>query len=372
MDKVDIVIIGAGVIGLAVASEVSGTGKSVFMLEKNNCWGQETSSRNSEVIHAGIYYPQGSLKAKSCVYGRKMLYALCEKEGIPFKKTGKLIIATCEAEIETLNEVYNQAKSNGVDLQFLSKQDARKKEPDVFCLGALFSPETGIVDSHALMKYFLNKANANGVNLVCSSEVVGIEKQGREYKITVNNQGETISFLSRVVINCAGNNADKVAAMCGLDIEARGYQQYYLKGNYFRLSNKSKFVTRHLVYPVPQKRSLGVHTVLDLQGEVRLGPDEEEVEKIDYCVNENKKRFFFESARKYLTFIAEDDLSADMAGIRPQLRRPNRGNFRDFFISHENTLGFPGLINLIGIESPGLTASPYIGKYVAEMAMKIS
>lgn len=372
MDKVDIVIIGAGVIGLSIASEVGETGRSVFLLEKNNSWGQETSSRNSEVIHAGIYYPQGSLKAKACVYGRNMLYALCEKERIPFKKTGKLIIAACEAEREALNEVYNKAKSNGVDLRFLSKSDAHKKEPDVFCVGALFSPDTGIVDSHSLMKYFLNKAKSNGVNLVCDSEVVGIEKQGMEYKITVNNQGETISFLSRVVINCAGNNADKVAAMCGIDIKAQGYQQYYLKGNYFRLANRNKFVTRHLVYPVPQKRSLGVHTVLDLQGEIRLGPDEEEVEKIDYCVDENKKRFFFESARKYLPFITEDDLSPDMAGIRPQLRRPNRGNFKDFFISHEDTKGFSGLINLVGLESPGLTASPYIGKYVAEMVRKIS
>jgi len=367
MEKVDITIIGAGVIGLAIASEVSNKDRNVFILEKNSSWGQEASSRNSEVIHAGIYYPKGSLKAKACYEGRNILYSLCKDKGIGVKKTGKLIVAVDNVEVDKLEEIKKTASLNGVELTFLEKDDIKKMEPAVSAKAALYSPETGIVDSHNLMKHFISQAQSNGAELVCEAKVIEIKQEKTQYKIKIDNQGEIIEILSTVVINCAGNNSDEIAKLCGIDVEKEGYKQYYLKGNYFRLSDKYRDVTKHLVYPVPKENSLGIHTVLDLSGGIRLGPDEEKVEKFDYQVDEDKKNEFYQSVRKFLPAIEEESLSVDMAGIRPQLKNPNFGDFKDFIISHETDKGLSGLINLIGIESPGLTASPYIGKFVAQM-----
>jgi len=361
----------AGVIGLSVASCVAREGRNVFVLEKNDSWGQEISSRNSEVIHAGIYYKQGSLKAISCREGREALYALCPQHGIGIKKTGKLIVAVDENEVSVLKEIQKVAKNNDVNLIFLDREEVKKMEPSVSAIAALYSAETGIVDSHFLMKHFLDKAVSKGADLVCQAEVVEIEKQGSQYKIEINNQGERISVLSTVVVNCAGNNADKIASICGIDIKRQGYEQYYLKGNYFRLSDKYRNMTNHLVYPVPDKNSLGIHTVLDLSGGIRLGPDEEEVKEIDYKVTESKKKMFYESVKRFLPDIKEEDISSDMSGIRPQLRQPNVGDFKDFVVSHEEDKGLAGLINLIGIESPGLTASSFLGKHVSGMVDKI-
>ncbi len=371
MDTVDVTIIGAGVIGLSIASEIGRKDRAVLVLEKNNSWGQEASSRNSEVIHAGIYYQPGSLKAISCVEGRRMLYELCEKNAIPIKKTGKIIVAIEQSEIDFLKELYEKAKQNSAEVIFLDKEDVRKKEPTVSCLAALYSPETGIIDSHSLMKFFLNKAEDCAVDLVYDAQVIGIEPNHSGYKVEVENAGERVDFSSRLVINCAGLNADEIASWCGINIEQTKYEQYYLKGNYFRLSDKFANTMQHLIYPVPQEDSLGTHTVIDLQGGVKLGPDAEEVGEIDYTVNEDRKNDFYESVKEFLPSLEEDDLSPDMAGIRPQLRYPNSGDFRDFIIEHEDSKGLPGLINLVGIESPGLTASPYIGKYVADMVEKI-
>jgi len=371
MESVDIAIIGAGVIGLAVSSEIGQAGRSVFVLEKNSSWGQETSSRNSEVIHAGIYYQPGSLKAISCIKGRERLYSLCKENDIGFKKCGKLIVAVDESELEYIETLYENGIKNGVTLFFLGKEDVAKMEPKISCIKALYSPDTGIVDSHALMEYFLKKGKAKGVEVVCEAEVVGIEKKGEQYLIKINNQGEQIELLSRVVINCSGLNADKIAALCGIDIETEGYHQYYLKGNYFRLTDKFRNATQRLVYPVPDKNSLGIHTVIDLNGGIRLGPDEEEVGQVDYQVNEGRKQAFFTSVKKFFPEVEEDDLYSDMAGIRPQLRSPNNGDFKDFIISHEAEKGLPGLINLIGVESPGLTSSPYIAQYVGRIVDEI-
>lgn len=372
METVDITIIGAGVIGLSIASEIASEDKNIFILEKNNSWGQETSSHNSEVIHAGIYYDKDSLKAISCVEGRKMLYSLCEENGIGVKKTGKLIVAQHEDEVEYLENLQKNAEANGVALSFLDKKGIKQMEPNVSGITALYSPETGIIDSHFLMKYFLEKAKSNGAELVCGAEVIGIEKRRDTYLISLNNQGEIITMESRIVINCAGNNADKIAAMAGIDIKKCGYEQYYLKGNYFRLSDKFRDKTHHLVYPVPTANSLGIHTVLDLSGGIRLGPDEDEVKEFDYRVNENKKEEFYESVKQFLPCINKDALYPDMAGIRPQLRCPNRGDFKDFIISHEDSKGLPGFLDLLGVESPGLTASPYIARYVADILNGLS
>jgi len=231
----------------------------------------------------------------------------------------------------------------------------------------LFSPETGIIDSHALMKFFFNKAKANDVEVVYQAEVVGIERKAGRYVVEIVNQGERIDLSAEVVINCAGNSADNVAAMAGMDVEAYGYEQYYLKGNYFRLADKFRGMFDHLIYPVPGENFLGIHTVLDLSRGLRLGPDAQEVEEIDYRVDEGRRKVFFESAVRYIPSLKEDDLFPDTSGIRAQLRRPNKGDFRDFVICNEEEKGFPGLVNLIGIESPGLTSSLYIGRYVADI-----
>ncbi len=371
MEEVDVIIIGAGVVGLAVASEVGRQDRDVFLLEKNPFFGQEASSRNSEVIHAGIYYVAGSMKAMCCIEGRRLLYDLCERYGIENKKTGKLIVALDDSQVVDLERLYNNAKANGIKLNFLSSEEIRRIAPSVVAKSALFSSETGIIDSHALMKFFLNKAIANGVDVVYEAEVVGIIRRQNRYIVEVVNQGERVDLSTAVVINCAGNHADKIAAMVGLDIEKYGYEQYYLKGNYFRLADRFRGILRHLVYPVPDKNFLGIHTVLDLGGSLRLGPDAHEVDDIDYNVAEQRQQIFFEAAKRYLPMVKEEDLFPDTAGIRAQLRRPNRGDFRDFVICHEEDKGFPGLINLIGIESPGLTSSPYIGRYVADIVNRI-
>jgi len=367
MDTFDITIIGAGVIGLAAASEVSSSSRSVIILEKNEFFGEESSSRNSEVIHAGIYYPRGSLKASACIEGRRMLYDLCPAQKIGCAKIGKLIVAVDERELELLENVRKTASNNGVDLEPLTGEQVRKMEPRVTCRAGLLSPETGIVDSHRLMEYYLDKAREQRADLVFQAQVKDLGKEENVWRILIDNQGEQLEIDSRVVINCAGLQADKLAQMAGIDIQSRGYEQYYLKGSYFRLSDKYRGVTHRLVYPVPDKNSLGIHTVLDLNGGIRLGPDEEEVSSIDYRVDSDKRRSFYDSVRRFLPDLAEDDLSPDMAGIRPQLRRANETGFKDFIIRDETENGCEGLINCIGMESPGLTASPSIGRQVARL-----
>jgi len=371
METVDITIIGAGVLGLAVASEVSLSSRSVLILEKNHSWGQEASSRNSEVIHAGIYYKPGSLKAESCLEGRTMLYALCQEQNIGCKKIGKIIVAQTSQEEEYLRSLRDNALQNGVKLKLLSQREVADLEPEVTCMSGLLSSETGIIDSHGLMQYFLNKAQAQNADLVCEAEVVGLKKQNGGYLVEINNQGETIHLISRVVINCAGLYADRVAALCGIDPVAAGYEQNYLKGNYFRLSDKYRNTTQHLIYPVPLQNSLGIHTVLDLNGGIRLGPDEEKVETTNYEVDPGKKTAFYESVKKFLPHIEVDDLVPDMAGIRAQLKKPNAGDFKDFIIAHEADKGLEGLINLVGIESPGLTSSMSLARRVANIVDKI-
>jgi len=367
MDTFDISIIGAGVIGLAVASEVSSSSRSVIILEKNASFGEESSSRNSEVIHAGLYYPRGSLKATACVEGRRMLYDLCPAQKIGCEKIGKIIVATDERELELLEHVRKTAAGNGVDLEPLTGEQVNKMEPYVRCRAALLSPETGIVDSHRLMEYFLDQARAQQADVVYQAYVKDLKKSEDGWRILIDNQGEQLEIVSRIVINCAGLQADQIAQAAGIDIKACGYEQYYLKGSYFRLSDKYRGATKRLLYPVPDKNSLGIHTVLDLNGGIRLGPDEEEVSQIDYHVEPGKRLAFFESVQRFLPKLAEDDLTPDMAGIRPQLRHPNETGFKDFIIREETDKNMTGLINCIGMESPGLTAAPFIGLTVARL-----
>jgi len=369
MEKFEVTIIGAGVIGLAVACEIAAVKKNVCVLEKNNSFGQEASSRNSEVIHAGIYYPKGSLKTKLCIEGNALLYETCLKNKIPFKKLGKLIVAVSVSEICELEELFKNAKNNGVkEIEIITEQNIKKIEPNIEAKAAIYSKSTGIIDSHSLMKHLVLQAENKGAVITYNTEVAGIEKLQSGYKISIIDANkEKFVFMSEIVINCAGLQSDRIANLVGIDIDKENYNLYYCKGQYFRLSTaKSKYIAR-LIYPLPQAKlvGLGVHATPNMEGIVRLGPDEEYIEKnkLSYEVNDQKKTYFYNSVNKFLPFLKENDLSADTAGVRSKLQGPSQ-NFRDFIIREEKDLGFSGFVNTIGIESPGLTASLSIAKYI--------
>jgi L-2-hydroxyglutarate oxidase LhgO len=373
MEEAEITIIGSGVVGLAIAAEIAEEGKEILVIERHEHFGQETSSRNSEVIHSGIYYPKDSLKAKLCVEGNQLLYQLCTRHQISYQRIGKLIVASNDKEVEGLEALLAMGKDNGVsDLQILSQKEVQQIEPHINVLSALWSPSTGIIDTHSLMKYFETSAKTAGVDFAYGCEVEFIEKKPDGYEVGIRDaDGERFSFLSRIVINSAGLCADKVAALAGIDIDAAGYRIHYCKGEYFNLGGGKHKLIHHLIYPPPTTIALGIHTVLDLQGRVRLGPNAFYVNEIDYQVEEAHKREFLESTRPIFPFVEESDITPDMAGIRPKLQAQGEP-VRDFVISHEAALGLPGLINLIGIESPGLTASPAIAKYVKKMVEELS
>jgi len=358
MEEVNITIIGAGVVGLAIAAELSKKYDEIVVLEKHDKFGKETSSRNSEVIHSGIYYPQGSLKAKLCVEGAVLLYAYCEEHSIPHSRLGKLIVATDENEKRHLVELYNTGIQNGTQsLAFFNRNEITRAEPNVNAIAALFSPNTGIVDSHALMKSFYNTATASGVLFSFDSEVNFIKKNKNGYLIGIKN--DDYKFVSKVVINSAGLYSDHIAELAGIDIDSVGYRLRYCKGSYFSYAKKSPI--KMLVYPVPHKdlAGLGTHATLDLGGRLRFGPDAEFIDTLNYKVDINKRDIFYEGASKIINGLEKQAFIPDMAGIRPKIKGDG---VKDFVIKHEDDKGLKGLINLIGIESPGLTASLAIAK----------
>jgi L-2-hydroxyglutarate oxidase LhgO len=366
----DIAIIGAGVVGLAIAAQVASPKRVVYVLEKNEKFGLETSSRHSGVIHSGIYYPHDSLKAKLCVEGNRLLYELCQKNGIGYKRLGKLIVASSDEEVEQLQELQERGKRNGAkSLRIISRREMKKLEPNVEGVSALLSPWTGIVDSYGLMQHHIARAKDDGAQIAYKTKVAGIEKAADGYAVTVEENGKKgFTFTTRVLINCAGLYCDKIAGLVGIDTAKAGYRLHYCKGEYFSVGNgKNKMVSR-LIYPVPEPRvtGVGIHVTLDLEGRMRLGPSVEYVDSIDYSVDGKHKEAFYNSARKMLPFIEYEDLEPEMAGIRPKLQGPGE-DIRDFVIRDESDKGLPGLINLIGIESPGLTSSPAIARYVGEI-----
>lgn len=366
MERVDVIIIGAGVVGLAIASELSRTrAAEIVLLEKYPYFGAETSSRNSEVIHAGMYYPGDSLKAQFCVRGNHLLYELCEKNRIPYRKCGKLIVASTAEEMGKVEELYRQGNINGVaGLVMLNTQQINALEPEVRAKDALYSPETGLIDAHRLMQFYETQAASNGVMIAYQNEVTGLEKQADAYKVTIRDEtGGTFDILSGVVINSAGLNSDKVAEMAGIDPARHQYRLHYCKGEYFNVANRHTGRIRHLVYPVPTEYSLGIHTRLRLDGTLALGPSASYLNEINYEVDPELQSEFYNSVKDFLPYIQYDDLTPEMAGIRPKLQGPGE-KFRDFVISEESVKGFPGLINLIGIDSPGLTSAPAIAEYV--------
>lgn len=369
METVDAVIVGAGVVGLAVAYRLSGTFRHLAVFERNESFGMETSSRNSEVIHGGMYYPVGTLKARLCVLGRRALYELCAKHEISHAKIGKLIVATDPEEIPALEKIYELGIANGVEgLRMITRGELRVMESNVAGIAALHSAETGIIDSHRLMQFYADSAQRAGAYIVYRSEVTAITKNAKGYIVTVGSGTGVSEVQASVVINCAGLDSDDMAALAGIDIDKNGYRLHYCKGQYFRVSARKSAMIKRLVYPVPKPKAggLGIHATLDTSGSMRLGPDDGYLRRRekDYSVDLSRAAAFLDSARKLMPFLEAADLNADTAGIRPKLQEKG-GLFRDFVITDESANGCPGLINLIGIESPGLTASLAIAEYVA-------
>lgn len=371
MERIDITIIGAGVIGLALAERLSGSFPAVFVLEKNGSFGQETSSRNSEVIHAGIYYPRDSLKSRLCRTGNRLLYDFLRHNRIRHAQVGKYIVASDACELSALESLFRHARASGVEgLEWISTPaELSRRLPHIRCVGAFFSPSSGIFDTHAYMKTLVQLACAHGTEIAYETEFLGCERCSDEYLVTVREpDGTETQVRSRIVINAAGLSADRVASTMGIDILAAGYTLFYCKGEYFRVMGNTTSAVSSLVYPVPQRESLGVHLTPDLAGGLRLGPNATYIEKesADYTVDKAGADDFLRSAQKLMPSLQAADIYPDTAGIRPKLQGPADG-FRDFIIAHEEQKGFPGLFSLIGIESPGLTASLAIAEEVAAM-----
>lgn len=368
MEKVDCIIIGAGVIGLAIAHRLGNEKREILLLERHEHFGRETSSRNSEVIHAGIYYPKDSHKAALCVSGRHILYEFCETNGVPYKKTGKLIVAVHDGDDELLHNLLNKGRDNGVDdLVFITKKKIGALEPLVNTSCALYSPSTGILDSHCLMKKLEASAEKKGVMCVYGCEVKGVEHTGADFLVdVVDAHGENIKLKTDIVINSAGLESDTIAQMAGIDIDKEKYRIHFSKGEYFKINGKPSWFMNHLVYPPPRKASLGIHTVLDLQGQLKLGPGAFYIDTIDYDVNQEHAEDFYNAVKPFLSFLEPDDLSPDMAGIRAKRQAPG-DDFADFIITDEKAKGLPGFINCIGIESPGLTSCLAIADYVEKI-----
>jgi L-2-hydroxyglutarate oxidase LhgO len=365
MERVDCVVIGAGVIGLAVARRLAQAGREVIVLEAAEGIGTVTSSRNSEVIHAGIYYPAGSLMARMCVSGRHALYAYCREHGIPHHNCGKLIVATTPKETAKLASIRAHAEANGVDdLKTLTGEEARAIEPALNCDAALLSPSTGIIDSHAFMLALRGEAEDAGAALAFHTPL--LHARASDGRIELDTGGEApMSLECRCLINAAGLFASAVArSIEGMPIELIP-PSYLAKGNYFSCSARAPF--SHLIYPVPEPGGLGVHLTLDMAGQARFGPDVEWVESIDYAVDPSRAERFYPAIRRYWPTLPDGALMPSYSGIRPKIVPPAVAT-QDFLIQGHSAHGVEGLVNLFGIESPGLTSSLAIADYVGDLA----
>lgn len=359
-------IIGAGVVGLAIARQLSKRHEGVFVLEKHRKFGQETSSRNSEVIHSGIYYPKGSLKARLCVQGRHMLYDYCRQKEILHRQCGKFIVATDREESLQLQSILDQARKNGVESgRILDRDELQQHEPHVEGCRALYFDTSGIVDSHGLMKQLETDAVLQGVEMAYESQVTAIQKIDGGYEVTVADASGQFHFTTEAVVNAAGLGAYEISSMLGMDDPF--YRLYFWKGQYWAVGNGKHKLINSLIYPVPQAKltGLGIHATIDLNGGVKLGPDAVYLDggKPDYSVDPESGPGFYKAASRFLPFLEPDDLHPDQAGVRPKLQKPGDA-VRDFIIQEESNRGFPNFINLVGIESPGLTACLAIGEMV--------
>jgi L-2-hydroxyglutarate oxidase LhgO len=366
VERVECVVIGAGAVGLAIARALALAGREIVVLERARAIGTETSSRNSEVIHAGIYYPTGSLKARTCVEGKQRLYEYLPAHGIAFKRLGKLIIATDADQIPALERLKRQAEANGVmDLVWLDERQTKTMEPNLVCVAALLSPSTGIMDSHGLMLSFQGEAEAHGATVAFESPVVAgwIERDG--FRLEVGGS-EPSQIECRLLVNSAGLWAQGIAKKLEGLPAATIPGMYYARGCYFGLAGKAPFT--HLIYPAPEEKfaGLGHHMTLDLAGRARFGPDVEWIDKIDYTVDPKRAAQFYAAVRRYWPGLKDGSLMPDYAGVRPKLK-PKGEAAADFGIQGPATHGVAGLVNLYGIESPGLTASMALADEVVRL-----
>ncbi|XP_010673237.2 L-2-hydroxyglutarate dehydrogenase, mitochondrial [Beta vulgaris subsp. vulgaris] len=390
-EKVDCVVIGAGIVGIAIARDLAFKGREVLVLESAPTFGTVTSSRNSEVIHAGIYYPPKSLKARFCVKGREMMYKYCSERDVPHKKIGKLIVATRESEVPKLNELLVRGTENGVDgLRLMEASEAMRMEPELQCVKALFSPLSGIVDTHSLMYSLLGEAENYGAIFSYNTTVLGGNIKGNQIELFVTgsqslenfNEGITlqaeVKLLPKVVINSAGLAAVPLAKRL-MDLDNSVIPiAHYARGHYFSLSKTKVPPFRHLIYPIPEDGGLGVHVTLDLDGQIKFGPDVEWIgdvtdvasflNRFDYSVCPRRSEIFYPEIRNYYPQLKEGSLEPGYAGIRPKLSGPGKTP-SDFVIQGQDVHGVPGLVNLFGIESPGVTASMAIADYVSSRVL---
>jgi L-2-hydroxyglutarate oxidase LhgO len=357
----DVVVVGAGAVGLACAAELSGAGLSVVVAERHASAGQETSSRNSQVLHAGIYYAAGSLKARLCLAGNRSLAAFCEAHDVPFRRVGKWLLALSPEEEPRLAEVVAGGRGNGVLLEEAPIARFRTEEPHVAAVAAVLSPSTGILDVHGLFRALRVIAEGSGASFAFRHALKAAAPVRGGYELVFDDpSGEEVRLTTPRVVNAAGLDADVVAAMPGLDAAAAGYAQTWTKGSYFRVRSSRRDLARRLLYPVMPHgygSVLGIHLTVDLDGELKLGPDVEVLveRRQAYAVDEGRRGAFLAAARRYLPSLAEEDLSPDQSGIRARLQAVG-APFRDFVVAEESARGLPGWVNLVGIESPGLTS----------------
>jgi L-2-hydroxyglutarate oxidase LhgO len=364
-ETVECVVVGAGVVGLAIARALALSGREVWVLEGAEAIGTGASSRNSEVIHAGIYYPTGSLKARFCVEGKHMLYAYCQERGVPHRRLGKLIVAADEEEVPVLAAIKRKAAENGVaDLETLSGDEALSFEPELRVAGALFSPSTGIIDSHALMLAYQGDAENEGGAVVFHAPVLGGRVQSGGGFLLQIGGAEPMELACDILVNAIGLHAPDLARRIEGIPDASIPRAFLCKGSYYSLLGRAPF--RHLIYPVPEKAGLGVHLTLDMGGQARFGPDTEWVENENYDVDIRRADGFYAAIRRYWPDLPDGALSPGYAGIRPKISGPTEPN-ADFSIAGPAQHGIGGLVNLFGIESPGLTASMAIGAHVADL-----
>lgn len=362
--QVQAVVIGAGAVGLACARALALAGKEVIILERNTDFGLETSARNSEVIHAGIYYPPGSLKAKMCVQGRQRLYAFCQSHGVEHSRCGKLIVATSQRQLSELKNIQARALANGVDdLELLTASQAVALEPSLHAMGALLSPSTGIINGRAYMLALLGEAELHGASLALNSRVQSMQSTATGLQLSVLCDGVEETLLADLVVNAAGHQAIALANTCDAVAAEKIPRAYLAKGNYFSLAGRSPF--SRLIYPVPEPGGLGVHLTLDLGMQARFGPDVEWVQTEDYSVNPQRAEVFYAAIRKYWPDLKDDALQPAYAGIRPKTV-PQGSPDADFQVQGPDEHGVAGLVNFYGIESPGLTSSLALADVLCE------
>ncbi len=364
MDKIDCVVIGAGAVGLAIAREMAMAGREVIILEAEDAFGTHTSARNSEVMHAGIYYSTGSLKARFCVAGRKLLYQYCAERGINHKRIGKVVVACDESQLAGLHKYKKQAELNGVDdLRLLSREEVNALEPEVIAVAGFLSPSTGVIDSHGLMLSYLGDAENNGATLVLNSPVTGGHISDDGIVLDIGG-AEPMQLACNTVINAAGHSAPAVARLIkGIPAETIP-NSYYAIGHYYTLTGKAPF--NRLVYPVARQDWLGVHVTVDLGGRCKFGPDFSWRDSLDYRFDESREALFYEAIRRYFPGLKDGTLQPGYTGMRPRITGEGQEAV-DFVIHGRRDHGVPNLVNLFGIESPGLTSSMAIAAYVHEL-----